>query len=242
MIRYLFMIIGLVILLGWLFPLISGIVRIRKRIGGKKRLIWGGVWGVLVLLFILYSSILAKSIQKQYQVEAFNPAAYQEGNLGKIALPFKGVSSLTLRDQKSGKQISLIASNGIFQAPPGEYWLSSWSGTITASDTKKSKWTGSSLFYLPAGNRLISVTAGSTLELNDAAFNCFNNTPELKITTKPDPKKKGNTGIELKIVTGDVNLNYQKDGKPLEAAIEIKTEDGKVVHKGTARIDKFSFG
>ena len=244
MIGYLFLIIGLGIVLGWLFPLISGIVRIRKRTGGKKRLIWGGVWGVLALLFIIYSSILAKSIQKQYQAEDFNPAAYQEGNLGKITLPFKGESSITLRDQKSEKQIRFKTSDGFFQAPPGEYSLSSWIGTLTFTDKNKSSWTKSTSHYnyTSQEKRIFSVTSGSSTELNDAVFNCFNSTPELKITTKPDPKKKGNTGIGLTTAVGDVDLTYSKDGKPLEAAIEIKAEDGKVVHKGTARIDKFSFG
>jgi len=239
---YLFLIVGLVILLGWLFPLVSGIVRIRKKTGGKKKLVWGGIWGVLALSFIIYSSILTKSILKQYQVEDFNPAAYQEGSLGKITLPLKGESSLVLHEVKSGKQIRFNTSDGLFQAPAGEYWLSSWSATLTATDEKKSKWTVSSNSNFPSGNRPVSIVAGSILELNDAIFNCFNHTPELKITTKPDPQKKGNTGIGLAVAVGNVNLNYSKDGKPLDAAVEIKTEDGKVVHKGTARIDKFSFG
>lgn len=240
---YFVLAVGTGVFLGWLFPLVSGIVRMRRnKAGGKGRLVFGGIWGILAFFLASYAFTAARSVYKQYQAEDFNPGAYQQGDLGTVTLPFKGESSLVLYEATGGKQIRFKTSDGLFQVPAGEYRLSSWQGTLTATDDKKSKWTASAKSYFPSGDKRVSVAAGSTVELNDALFSCFNNAPELKIVTKPDPNKKGNTGIGLSIAAGDVNLDYQKEGDPVEAAVEIKAGDGKVVYKDTARIDKFSFG
>ncbi len=66
---------------------------------------------------------------------------------------------------------------------------------------------------------------------------------ELEVATRPDGRKAGNLGIGLRLLAGeDRNLECKKDGLPAEAHVEIKTPNGRVVHKGDATLDKFTFG
>ena len=86
--------------------------------------------------------------------------------------------------------------------------------------------------------------------LENAPVCSFNGTPELMITTKPDPKKKGNLGIGLDLVPAqkcprpgaDNRLECKKGGLPIKAHVEIKKADGTVIHRGDDTLDKFTFG
>jgi len=66
-------------------------------------------------------------------------------------------------------------------------------------------------------------------------------TPEFKISTVPDLQKKGNTGIGLSLMAGDVLVQCKRDNTSPNARIEIKAKDGKLVHQDTAGMDKFTF-
>jgi hypothetical protein len=95
-------------------------------------------------------------------------------------------------------------------------------------------------------------------------------TPKLMIATQPDGRNEGNFGVALTVVsvrraasTGDsvqseakepascVDLGLTEAEIPMQvkvgasapkAHVEIKTPDGKVVHKGDETLDKFVFG
>jgi hypothetical protein len=66
--------------------------------------------------------------------------------------------------------------------------------------------------------------------------------PELKVETRPDGRKKGNLGIGLQLATDENDLLCKKDGAPVRARVEVKTPNGKVVHRGEETLDKFVFG
>jgi len=78
--------------------------------------------------------------------------------------------------------------------------------------------------------------------LQNAPVWSFNRAPELKITTRPDPKQKGNLGIGLELVSGEAAIDCKKAGTPIKAHAEIKKPDGTVVHQGDDTLDKFTFG
>jgi hypothetical protein len=66
--------------------------------------------------------------------------------------------------------------------------------------------------------------------------------PKVTVTTRPDGQKKGNTGIGLTLEAGEGSFQCSRGGLPLKAHVEIKRSDGRVVHRGDATLDKFTFG
>ena len=90
--------------------------------------------------------------------------------------------------------------------------------------------------YTIKGNLLPAKT------LSKAPVSGLHCTPSLEITTRPDERKKGNMGIGLELIAGEHEIKCSKGGKPVQAHVEIKMPDGKVVHRGDATLDKFAFG
>lgn len=232
----------LIILFGWIYLLISGIVRVKREKGGKGRLIGGAVWGILSVLVLIYYINLFRGMSGQFEAEDFNPQEYT-GTLGEISIPYKGESFLGLYDTVEGKTIRFTSPDGTFRVPPGDYSVSSWTGTVKRTGEDKSEWTVSASHYsFDRKGKVFTVGENSQVELNDTFFKCFETAPELQITTKPDSNKKGNTGIGLDIVACGENLDYMRNGKPLPASVEIRKEDGGIIHQSTAGMDKFVFG
>jgi len=65
---------------------------------------------------------------------------------------------------------------------------------------------------------------------------------KLKVSTRPDGRKKGNLGIGLDLDAGENELACHKGGLPAKAHVEIKKPDGTVVHKDDETLGKFVFG
>jgi hypothetical protein len=89
----------------------------------------------------------------------------------------------------------------------------------------------------------------------------FPRKPVVAISTKPDELNKGNLGIALDLSDGEARGQAPAGGAvqsagcgcaatqarfqtkpPINAHVEIKTPDGKVVHQDDAALDKFTFG
>ncbi len=70
----------------------------------------------------------------------------------------------------------------------------------------------------------------------------FGAQPGLEVSTRPDGRKKGNLGIGLELKAGGRRFQSRKGNSPPEAQVEIKDLNGKVVHRGSAALDKFVFG
>jgi hypothetical protein len=94
-----------------------------------------------------------------------------------------------------------------------------------------------------------------------AAVASFPRKPEVAISTKPDEVKQGNLGIAFDLSDAEGEKQSPAGGAvqslgcgcaatqarfqtnpPINAHVEIKTPDGKVVHQGDAALDKFTFG
>jgi hypothetical protein len=70
----------------------------------------------------------------------------------------------------------------------------------------------------------------------------FAQAPELKITTRPDPNKKGNLGIGLDLSVRELDLLCMKGGVSPKAHVTIKDADGEAIHRASADIRQFAFG
>jgi len=70
----------------------------------------------------------------------------------------------------------------------------------------------------------------------------FLNPPKMKITAKPDDRKKGNLGVALELLSGETSVQGNKAGVPLKAHLKIKKPDGTVAHQDDGALDKYAFG
>ncbi len=66
--------------------------------------------------------------------------------------------------------------------------------------------------------------------------------PRMTVSTQPDKNKKGHWGIALGVSAGEGGFECRREGRPVEAHVEIKKPDGEIVHRGDATPDKFRFG
>ncbi len=78
--------------------------------------------------------------------------------------------------------------------------------------------------------------------IEDAVVWRFGGKPELEVSTRPDGRKEGNLGIGLELKAGGQSFLCRKEGSLPEAHVEIKNSSGKVVHQGSAALNKFAFG
>ncbi len=70
----------------------------------------------------------------------------------------------------------------------------------------------------------------------------FGGKTSLQIQTRPDKKKKGNIGIAAYMKTGERFVRCSKDGQPIKARVEIRNEQGKVIHSEDVSSDKLVSG
>ncbi len=70
----------------------------------------------------------------------------------------------------------------------------------------------------------------------------FLQTPKLTISSRPDARNPGNLGIALSLVAGENQLECKNGPLPLKADVEIVSADGRLVHRGSEPLNKFTFG
>jgi len=95
---------------GWLIPLIIGIVKWRRKTGGKWWLVSSGIWGGLAAAWIGFCVFSAISINRRYATEAFNPETYT-GERATLVLPYSGTGTLSIRQVSTGKSLRVDFSN-----------------------------------------------------------------------------------------------------------------------------------
>jgi hypothetical protein len=125
-------------LIGWVAPLVIGIIKLRRRSGGIALTIIGGIWAVGALGLAALGVFAYRQFSAAMRVEAFNPASYH-GAMGTITLPYKGESSLVGIMQGSPTRMRLVVREGVAQAPVGAY--SALSYEAAARDANGRRWT-----------------------------------------------------------------------------------------------------
>jgi hypothetical protein len=94
---------------GWLIPLIIGLVKWRRKTGGKWWLVSSGVWGVLAAAWIGFCVYSAISLNRRYASETFNAETYT-GERATLVLPYSGSGTLSIRQVNTGKSLRVVFS------------------------------------------------------------------------------------------------------------------------------------
>lgn len=122
-----FFLIGLIIVavmvslcFGWLIPLVVGIVKWRRKTGGKGWLIASGIWCSLAAVWIGFCVYSAMTVSRRFATEEFKADNYS-GGLATLVLPYSGSGTLSIRQADKGKSWSVPFSNtNSVSVPAGE--------------------------------------------------------------------------------------------------------------------------
>ena len=134
--------------LGWLIPLIWGIVRVRrKKRWGALLTTLGALWGTLAVLAVAGFTWAAVSASRSFQQKDFDADTY-EGRMGKITVPYKGECRLslllgraerTLNPFASFRHLRLTGQDGEFLCPTGKV-VSVTTIEIREKDQREAPW------------------------------------------------------------------------------------------------------
>lgn len=216
-----FLVIASFFLLGWIWPLVTGLVKRRR---GEKATVWlvlGAVWGVgslavSALIGLAIFSIM--SFSGYMDATEFDAAAY-EGPTATIVAPYKGEATLTGNTADQGS-LRFQSSDGTFIVPAGEIAPSAYA--ITEIDADGGYWHASWSLY-PQKLAPFDLAEGGTAQ--------FDRGPPLTMRVKRRELTGGNQnlGIEIFDRTG-ATVSVRGAQKP---AIQIIDESGEVAWSKT---------
>jgi len=176
-----------VALLGWLVPLVVGLVQLRRRTGGVVLAVIGAIWGFAAIGVAGLGAVAYRQMSRSVRVEDFDPASYH-GATGTVLVTYAGQSELIVRDKKLDKRLRLHARDGIAQAPVGKFEVESWEALAT--DSQGITWTAS---CYPGGGRAaeMAVAAGGAPR--------FEVGPPFTASVDVRPQASGRVAFELKV-------------------------------------------
>lgn len=211
-----FLTIAALVLLGWIWPLVTGFVKRRR---GEKCTAWlviGGVWcaGALAVSCLIGLSIFAfVKMSSQWETNEFDLATY-DGATATIVASYKGESSLTANtaDQES---FGFKSTDGTFIVPVGE--LTPTAYAISKKDAKGGDWHANWWFYSEKME---------PFDLAEGATAMFERGPPFTMRAKRTNLTGGMQKLDVKIVdrTGaEVRIRAKQS-----PAIQIINEAGEV--------------
>ena len=140
--------------LGWIVPLVVGLVRLARDTGGRGLIALGCVWGLLVFASAAVVAIASLAIPvgrrssmvsaRAAPVRPFDPERH-DGEVGTILLGHEGEAQLVVVDRKTGRQWQLAAADGEAKAPVGRYQVRSYRLVTASSDRRK--WHADTYFH-----------------------------------------------------------------------------------------------
>jgi len=223
---------GALVLLGWLVPLVVGIVRSRRGKGGVGCIVLGGVWGFLALCllgFVCFVWFSFSQARTAWQPQTFDPAVHT-GALGRIEFPHGGDAVLTLQHggtPDGSAYLQLNATDGVAVAPAGE--LSIWSCDLKHKDADGNTWQASC--YNPKGE-----SGKLTVPTNGVA--CVALGPPLEARIKTRAMAEGKRSFDLKITGPHGNkFSVRAEGHGRAPGFEVLNAAGETVWTG-----KFAYG
>lgn len=95
---------------GWLIPLIVGLVKWRRKTGGKWWLIASGIWCSIAAAWIGFCVFSVISVNRRYATEEFKAENYS-GERATLVLPYSGTGTLSIRQVDTGKSLRVNFSN-----------------------------------------------------------------------------------------------------------------------------------
>jgi len=151
--------------LGWLIPLVIGLVKMSRKTGGKGWLIGSGVWAFCAFVLVGLGIYSFAKAQRQYATEDFNAETYS-GDKAALILPYSGSGSLSFRniDQNKSFQVSFTETNRV-AVPAGllKVWYLSYN-----FNNKADEMTGGMSCSLASEENLV-VKAGDFITLQGGA-------------------------------------------------------------------------
>ncbi len=144
--------------LGWIVPLIIGLVRRKQGKSCTALIVLGSVWGVMALLGagVIGLGVYAFSMaESRWQTEEFDPSAY-EGETAILETAHKGNATLVARVGE-GESYSFSTDDGSFLVPADVIKPQSYSITAKGDDGKT--WTASWWFYSAQNDPEADLTA-----------------------------------------------------------------------------------
>jgi hypothetical protein len=145
------------LLIGWLVPLIIGIVKLRRRTGGIALTIIGVIWALGASGFAVVGY---RQFGAALRVADFDPSTYH-GQTGTVTLPYQGESSLIVTNNDLRTRLRLHVRGGVAQAPVGRYQLQSY--FMSMKDKAGATWTAN---HFSSASQALVVTAASPVHLN----------------------------------------------------------------------------
>ena len=214
-----FLLIAACFALGWIVPLVVGLIRIRRKQWGWILVVVGGLWGVLAIASAVGIASLFRG-----RIEEFDPAQY-DGPMTTIMWPGELSGELTLIDPKSNKMVRTSATSGKAQMRTGNFSLLTY--TMRTRDDDNVEWatTGS------LGMAAVSLEANSTRELTAG--------PPFTASVAVQKGAAGREVLSLNLKdSGGNQCSFTKSGhRPAPPRFEIRDEAGKVAFSG-----KFEYG
>lgn len=133
----------LVIGLGWIIPLVIGIVK-RKTGLGIALIVLSCSWLVLVALMSFGLFMVNRIQPRRIEVVEFNPDAY-DGPVGSIKVTFPAETTLYLTDEQNKKRYKVQSESNELTAPCGRFKVYRYTGVATAENG--SRWTIGTYLY-----------------------------------------------------------------------------------------------
>jgi hypothetical protein len=147
----------ILVLLGWLAPLIVGIRRHRRKAGGKVLIGVGAAWGLLALGLVGMATKSFYELDRTYnhEVSAFTPASYT-GAVGTLTFGYDLAGTLKIRHEgaEGSKWWTVGVSNATAVVPAGPIKVDDLSFSVTDA---KGKVLGSLNCDLSAENQSFSL-------------------------------------------------------------------------------------
>ena len=198
-------------LVGWIAPLVVGIVRRRRGTPSVGLLVFGGCWGSLALALTVLIGIgtyTALRVAQNYRAEEFVLEAYT-GAVASIDFSYKGASTLTALNEADGKNYNYTSSNGVHTLPAVSHKLSSY--TINLMDDNEKPWFVSGSFY--------GVDNEKRLDLKEGEVSRLKLGPPLAVTVTRGDLEDGEHRLDVAVKDADGNNVSLRSLEPLKIEI-----------------------
>jgi len=214
-----FMLIAAGFALGWIVPLVVGLVRIRRKQWGWILVAIGGVWGLLAVASMIGIANLFRG-----RVEEFDPAQY-DGPMATITWPGEQSGELMLVDQKRNKMVRTPAASGRAQMRTGTFSLFRY--VMKKHDDSNVEWAATGALGMTA----VPLVADSTHELKAG--------PPFAASVAVQTGAAGREVLSFNVKdVGGNSCSFTRSGsRTAPPGFEIRDETGKALFSG-----KFEYG
>jgi len=214
----LFLVLVSLFALGWLIPLIAGLVRRKKGKSCTALIVLGSVWGGLAIIgvgLVALGVYFYVSSIGRWETKDFDLAEY-DGPTATISVPAEGEIEMNA-SLEDGESYRFATDNGKFTVPAQELGIYSYS--IAKRDSNEGLWTLTWWFGWGDDECKLDLTAGQSVN--------FGKGPPVTVKVRRKEKADGTQNIDMETVDSEgdkVSLSAPKN-----PVIQIRDGSGAVV-------------